>query len=49
MVADEAEAGDGLARDMIDVLTGMCARLHNRRSALRKAERAARLSVGERD
>lgn len=31
---------DDLVRDMVDVLTSMCARLYGKRSAKRRAERA---------
>jgi putative resolvase len=41
--ADEAdEVKDDLVRDMIEVLTGMCARLYGRRSARKRADAAVR-------
>jgi putative resolvase len=40
VVLEEAEVGDDLVRDMLDVLTCFCARLYGRRSAGRKAKAA---------
>ncbi len=40
VVADPGEATDDLVRDMIEVLTGMCARLYGRRGARNRAMRA---------
>jgi len=40
VVADAGETTDDLVRDMIEVLTGMCARLHGRRGARNRAMRA---------
>ena len=40
LVADPGETGDDLVRDMIEVLTGMCARLYGRRGARNRALRA---------
>ena len=42
VVIDPAEVTDDLVRDMVDVLTSMCARLYGRRSARRRAEAAVR-------
>lgn len=39
-VADPGETTDDLVRDMIDVLTSMCARLYGRRGARNRAMRA---------
>jgi predicted site-specific integrase-resolvase len=39
-VVDAKEMKDDLVRDMVDVLTSMCARLYGKRSAKRRAERA---------
>jgi putative resolvase len=39
-VADEGETTDDLARDIIEVLTSMCARLNSRRGAGNRALRA---------
>jgi putative resolvase len=43
--ADEVK--DDLARDMIEVLNGMCARLHGRRSAGKRADDAVRAAERE--
>ena len=40
VVADPGETTDDLVRDMIDVLTSMCARLYGRRGARNRAMRA---------
>lgn len=40
MVADQGETVDDLVRDMIEVLTSMCARLYGRRGARNRAMRA---------
>lgn len=40
IVADQGETVDDLARDMIEVLTSMCARLYGRRGARNRAMRA---------
>ncbi len=40
IVVDPDEMMDDLVQDMIDVLTGFCARLYGRRSARNRAERA---------
>ena len=40
LVADPGETADDLVRDMIEVLTSMCARLHGRRGARNRAMRA---------
>ncbi len=40
LVADPGESGDDLVRDMVGVLTGMCARLCGRRGARDRALRA---------
>jgi putative resolvase len=40
VVADPDETTDDLVRDMIEVLTSMCARLHGRRGARNRAMRA---------
>jgi putative resolvase len=40
VVADPGETTDDLVRDMIEVLTGMCARLYGRRGARNRAMRA---------
>jgi putative resolvase len=40
VVADAGEMTDDLVRDMIEVLTSMCARLYGRRGARNRAMRA---------
>lgn len=40
VVADQGETTDDLVRDMIEVLTSMCARLYGRRGARNRAMRA---------
>lgn len=40
VVAGQVEVGDDLVRDRWEVLTSLCARLHGRRSAKRRAEPA---------
>jgi putative resolvase len=40
VVADPGETTDDLVRDMIEVLTSMCARLYGRRGARNRAMRA---------
>ena len=40
IVADQGETTDDLVRDMIEVLTSMCARLYGRRGARNRAMRA---------
>jgi putative resolvase len=47
VVADPGEATDDLVRDMIEVLTSMCARLYGRRGARNRAMRA--LTAATRD
>ncbi|HEY1977133.1 MAG TPA: IS607 family transposase [Candidatus Baltobacteraceae bacterium] len=42
VVIDRAEMRDDLVQDMIDVLTGFCARLYGRRSAGRRARNAVK-------
>jgi len=42
VVVDPAEMKDDLVRDMVDVLTSMCARLYGKRAAKNRAERALR-------
>jgi putative resolvase len=40
LAADPGETSDDLVRDMIEVLTSMCARLYGRRGARNRAMRA---------
>jgi putative resolvase len=52
VVVDDAETDDDLERDMVEVLTSMCARLYGRRGARNRAEKALRCAandVGPRD
>ncbi len=42
VVLDDAEVANDLVRDMVEVLTGFCARLYGRRSAKRRATKADR-------
>lgn len=42
VVIDDGETDDDLTRDMVDVLTSMCARLYGRRGARNRAEKALR-------
>jgi putative resolvase len=49
VAVDDGEVTDDLVKDMVEVLTGFCARLHGRRSARNralKALRCARSNVG---
>ena len=47
VVVDDGETTDDLVRDMIEVLTSMCARLYGRRGARNRAMRA--VTVAKRD
>jgi putative resolvase len=52
VVVDDTETDDDLVRDMVEVLTSMCARLYGRRGARNRAEKALRCAandVGPRD
>lgn len=40
IVVDDTDLDDDLARDVTEVLTSFCARLHGRKSAARRAQRA---------
>jgi putative resolvase len=40
VVLDDVEVDDDLVRDMVEVLTGLCARLYGRRSARNRALKA---------
>jgi putative resolvase len=42
VVLDTGEVDDDLVRDVVDVLTGFCARLYGRRSARNRALKALR-------
>lgn len=45
VVVDPGEGMDDLGQDMLDALTGMCARLYGRRSARQRAERALKAAA----
>ena len=47
VVADSGETADGLVRDVIEVLTSMCARLYGRRGARNRAMRAVTAAKAE--
>ena len=47
VVADSGETTDDLVRDMIEVLTSMCARLYGRRGARNRAMRAVAATKAE--
>jgi putative resolvase len=52
VVLDDGEVTDDLIRDMVEVLTSLCARLYGRRSARNRALKALRCAerdVGPRD
>ena len=46
LVLDPTETADDLVRDITEVLTSMCARLYDRRSAKNRAARAVALATG---
>ena len=46
-MVDPGETKDDLVQDMIDVLTGMCARLYGPRSARNRAEKALKAASEE--
>nr|WTB29023.1 IS607 family transposase [Streptomyces sp. NBC_00830] len=47
VVLDPAESADDLVRDITEVLTSMCARLHGPRSAKNRAAQAVAVATGE--
>lgn len=47
VVVDDGETDDDLARDMVDVLTSMCARLYGRRGARNRAQKALRCAAND--
>jgi putative resolvase len=47
VVVDDGETCDDLVRDMIEVLTSMCARLYGRRGARNRAMRAVTATKGD--
>ena len=49
IVMEDREVDDDLVRDVTEVLTSMCARLHGRRSAKHRAERAMNAAMGAAD
>lgn len=46
VVLDTAETADDLVRDITEVLTSLCARLHSRRFAKDRASRAIAVAIG---
>ena len=46
VVVEDRETDDDLVRDMVEVMTSMCARMHGKRSARRRAEKAVAAAVG---
>jgi putative resolvase len=46
-VVESSEARDDLVRDMVEALTGMCARLYGRRGARTRAMRAVAATKGD--
>lgn len=47
VVVNDAETDDDLVRDMVDVLTLMCARVYGRRGARNRAEKAMRCAAND--
>ena len=47
VVVEQAETTDDLVRDMVEVLTSMCARLYGRRGARNRAMRAITATKGD--
>ena len=47
VVVEDRETDDDLVRDMVEVMTSMCARMHGKRSARRRAEKAVAAAVGQ--
>jgi putative resolvase len=47
VVLDPTETADDLVRDITEVLTSMCARLHGERAAKERAARAVAVATGE--
>ena len=47
VVLDEGEAEDDLVRDMVEVLTSLCARLYGRRSAKNRAKKALEAAAAD--
>ena len=46
VVVENRETDDDLVRDMVEVMTPMCAQIHGKRSARRRAEKAVAAAVG---
>ena len=49
VVVDTAEVDDDLVRDMTEILTSMCARLHGKRAAANRAKRALAAATEDRE
>ncbi|MEU8263538.1 IS607 family transposase [Micromonospora sp. NPDC048999] len=47
LVVDPAEVDDDLVRDVTEVLTSLCVRLHGRRAAADRARRAVEVATGQ--
>ena len=46
LVVDPAEVDDDLVRDVTEILTSLCARLHGRRAGANRAQRAVEAATG---
>ena len=49
MVVDSAEVDDEFVRDMTEILTSMCARLHGKRTMQNRAQRALAAATEDRE
>lgn len=47
LVVDPAEVDDDLVRDVTEILTSLCARLHGRRAAAHRVRRAVEVAMGD--
>lgn len=47
VIIDDGQTDDDLVRDMVDVLTSMCARLYGRRGARNRAQKALRCAAND--
>ena len=47
LVVDPAEVDDDLVRDVTEILTSLCARLHGRRAAANRAARAVAAATAD--
>ncbi|MCP3822943.1 IS607 family transposase, partial [Streptomyces sp. A3M-1-3] len=46
-ILDEGEVEDDLVRDIVEVLTSLCARLYGRRSAKNRAKKALEAAAAD--